>query len=273
MTEKKTDEKEKAEVERSGSTEIAEKVADTVEKRVEPMIIVAAPEMKGRRPMSVRDDEEQEVWIPKTAVGKEVEAGKITSIDDILKEGIPIMEAGIVNKLLPGLNEEVVHVRRVQRTLDSGRRMKFSILAVVGDKNGHVGVGLAKGVEAGPTIKKAMTRAKLNIIAVRRGCASWECGCGEEHTVPYASTGKMGSVSITLKPAPRGVGLVVGENSKVVLNFAGIKDVWLYSKGHSRTVINQVLAIYNALQNLSKFKDEVSKKRKETKPKAQDKSS
>jgi len=222
---------------------------------------------KGRGPRPSYDDDEQEVWVPKTTLGKKVAAGEITHIDDILKQGSPILEAGIVNKLLPGLNEEVVSVRRVQRTLDSGRRMKFSILAVVGDKNGHVGVGMSKGVEAGPTIKKAMSRAKLNIISVKRACSSWECGCGEPHTVPYKVTGKMGSVEITLKPAPRGVGLVVGDNSKVTLDFAGIRDVWLSSQGHSRTVINQVLAIYDALKKLSTFKEEVSKGVKEVKVK------
>ncbi len=172
------------------------------------------------------------------------------------------MEVGIVNKLLPELNEEVLDVRRVQRTLDSGRRMRFSVLATAGDKNGHVGVGIAKGVEAGPTIKKAINRAKLNIIKVKRSCASWECGCGKEHTVPYNITGKMGSVKVTLKPAPKGVGLVAGDNSKKVLEFAGISDVWTSSKGHTRTVINQVLAVYDALKSATSYKEEASGKLK-----------
>ncbi len=216
----------------------------------------------GRR---LYDDEEQEVWVPATTLGKKVFNGEITDIDQILRSGMTIMEVGIVNKLLPGLSEEVIHVRRVQRTLRSGRRMKFSILAAVGDKNGHVGVGLAKGVEAGPTIKKAINRAKTNIIEVPRGCASWECGCGEPHTVPFKVMGRRGSVQITLKPAPRGVGLVVGENSKKVLEFAGIKDVWEFNKGHSRTVVNQAFAVYDALKKASKVKTEVSKKKQSRK--------
>jgi len=213
----------------------------------------------GRRP--VYDDEEKEVWVPRTAIGKKVYEGTITNLDDLLRAGMPILEAGVVDKLLPGLNEEVIHVRRVQRTIDSGRRMKFSILAAVGDKNGHVGVGMAKGVEAGPTIKKAINRAKISIVMVPRGCSSWECGCGEPHTVPYEVTGKMGSVNITLKPAPRGVGLVVGDNSKKVLDFAGIKDVWSFSNGHRRTVVNQAFAIYDALKQLSAVKSEAMKKK------------
>ena len=218
---------------------------------------------RGRRDPRKRrlyDDEDKEVWVAKTEVGKKVQAGEITNIDQILDEGTQIMEVGVINTLLPELSEEVIDVRRVQRTLDSGRRMRFSVLTVVGDKNGHVGVGLAKGVEAGPTIRKSITKAKLNIIKVPRGCASWECGCGEQHTVPYSIIGKEGSVSIRLKPAPKGVGLVASDNSKVLLNFAGIQDIWIFSTGHTRTTINQLLALYDALKKLSRFKPEASRK-------------
>jgi small subunit ribosomal protein S5 len=221
-------------------------------------------EKRSKQPRIPKDDMGPQVdWVPKTAIGKKVAAGEITDIDQILDSGKAVMEAGIVDKLLPGMNEEVINVRRVQRMLDSGRRMKFSILVVVGDKNGHVGVGLAKGVEAGPTIKKAITKAKLNIIKVPRGCSSWECGCGEPHTVPFKVTGKSGSVRITLIPAPKGVGLVVGDNSKTTLSFAGIKDVWVFTDGNSRTVINQVMALNNAFKRLSKVKLDVAKKSKD----------
>lgn len=196
----------------------------------------------------------KEVWVPLTELGKKVQAGEITEIDSLLASGHPIMEAGIVDHLLPNLEEEIVDVRRVQRTLDSGRRTKFSIMAVVGDRNGHVGAGMAKGVEAGPTIKKAINRAKLNIIKVNRGCSSWECGCDEPHTIPMKVTGKQGSVRITLIPAPRGLGLVVGDISKTVLELAGIRDVWAFSRGKTRTAINQVLAVFDALKRLETAK-------------------
>jgi small subunit ribosomal protein S5 len=211
-----------------------------------------------RGPRPSYDDEEKEVWVPKTALGKKVAEGQITDINEILRAGMPIMESGLVDKLLPGLNEEVIHVRRVQRTLDSGRRTKFSILATIGDKNGHVGVGMAKGIEAGPTIKKAIAKAKTHIVEVPRSCSSWECGCGEQHTVPFKVVGKSGSVRITLKPAPKGVGLVVGDNSKRILEFAGIKDVWESAKGHHRTVVNQAFAVFDAIKKLSKVKSEVT---------------
>lgn len=221
-------------------------------------------EKRPKQPRIPKDDMgPQEAWVPKTTIGKKVAAGEITDIDQILDSGTAVMESGIVDKLLPGMSEEVINVRRVQRTLDSGRRMKFSILVVVGDKNGHVGVGLAKGVEAGPTIKKAIITAKRNILKVTRGCSSWECGCGEPHTVPFKVTGKSGSVRITLMPAPKGVGLVVGDNAKTTLSFAGIKDVWVFTNGHSRTVINQVMALNDAFKKLSKVKLDVAKKSKD----------
>jgi small subunit ribosomal protein S5 len=220
---------------------------------------------KGRSKGSRRrlyDDEEKEVWVPRTEIGRKVQAGEVANIDEILSQGIPIMEVELVNTLLPDLSEEVIDVRRVQRTLDSGRRMRFSVLSVVGDKNGHVGVGIAKGVEAGPTIRKSITKAKLNIIRVPRDCSSWECGCGEPHTVPYTVSGKKGSVTVRLKPAPKGVGLVASDNSKILLDFAGIQDIWMFSKGHTRTTINQLLALYDALKKVSNFRYEASEKAK-----------
>jgi len=214
----------------------------------------------GPRRRSMNQDDTP--WIPKTKIGKDVLDGKITDISEILRSGTPLMEIQIVNKLLPNLNEEVIDVRRVQRTLDSGRRMRFSVMAAVGDKNGHVGLGIAKGVEAGPTIRKAIDRAKLNIIEIRRGCGSWECGCGEPHTVPFKVSGKQSSVKITLSPAPKGLGLVAGDNSKKVLDFAGIKDVWVHSSGQTRTIINQVSAVFDALKELNKFKANESEAKK-----------
>jgi small subunit ribosomal protein S5 len=235
-------------------------VPKAVEAVAAELIVVPAARVRGerRRGGMPYAEEEKEVWVPKTDLGKKVSEGQITDINEILGAGMPIMESGLVDKLLPGLNEEVIHVRRVQRMLDSGRRTKFGVLATVGDKNGHVGVGTAKGVEAGPTIKKAISKAKRNIIEVPRSCASWECGCGEAHTIPFKVIGKGGSVRIMLKPAPKGVGLVVGDNSKRVLEFAGIRDVWASSKGHHRTVFNQAFAVFDALKKLSRMKSDVT---------------
>lgn len=280
--EKKTEKAEPKEAPAEKSPEVKDKPKEVPKKEAAPRPPAGGSKPRGqasgrgrgrggkrsRGPRRRYDDEEKEAWVPKTEIGRKVQAGEVTDINDILRAGIPIMEGELVDTLLPELSEEVVNVRRVQRTLDSGRRMRFSVLAAVGDRNGHVGVGISKGTEAGPTIKKAIGRAKLNIIEVKRGCSSWECGCGELHTVPYKVTGKKGSVTVTLKPAPKGVGLVAGDNSKILLDFAGIQDVWTFSKGHSRTVINQVLAVYDALKKLSTVKPEASKKAVTKKTKA-----
>ncbi len=195
-----------------------------------------------------------EEWIPKTRLGKLVMEGKITSMSQALKSGLPLREVEIVDMLLPDLEDEVVDVNMVQRMTDSGRRTKFRVVVVVGNKNGYVGIGQAKDREVGMAIRKAVEKAKLNIIEVNRGCGSWECGCGTPHSLPFKVTGKCGSVRITLKPAPRGVGLAVGNVAKVVLRLAGIKDVWGFTKGETRTTINFAKAVYDALRNTTIYK-------------------
>jgi small subunit ribosomal protein S5 len=177
--------------------------------------------------------------------------GEITSMSEALKSGLPLREVEIVDMLLPDLEDEVIDVNMVQRMTDSGRRTKFRIIVVVGNKNGFVGLGQSKGKEVGMSIRKGVEKAKLNIIEVHRGCGSWECGCGTPHTLPFKVYGKCGSVRIMLKPAPRGVGLAVGDVAKKVLGLAGIEDIWGFTRGSTRTTINYAKAVFDALQNTS----------------------
>jgi small subunit ribosomal protein S5 len=191
---------------------------------------------------------EQEEWIPLTGLGKQVAAGEIASLDDVLESGRPIKEPQIVDYFLPDLEDEVLDINMVQRMTDSGRRVKFRCVVVVGNRNGYIGFGQAKDAQVGNAIKKAIGNAKLNIIKVRRGCGSWECGCGTGHSIPVEVEGKVGSVRITLKPAPQGIGLVTGDIGKKVLELAGIKDVWSFSSGQTRTTINFAKATFDALR-------------------------
>ncbi len=193
-------------------------------------------------------------WMPRTSVGEKVKSGEIKTMNEFMKLSTPIKEVEIVDKLLPMMGEEVIDVGRVQRVTDSGRRMRFRVVVGVGNRNGYVGVGVAKGKEAGPTIRKAIERAKLNIVEIKRGCGSWECGCGGPHTVPFRVTGKMGSVSVTLSPAPRGTDLVSGEIARKILALAGISDVWVHTDGHTRTAINFSSAVLDALANTKRMK-------------------
>ncbi len=191
---------------------------------------------------------EQEVWNPLTGLGKEVAAGKIKSIDDVLESGRPIKEPQIVDYFIPDLEDEVLDINMVQRMTDSGRRVKFRCAVVVGNRNGYIGFGQGKDAQVGNAIKKAIDNAKLNIIKVKRGCGSWECACGEGHSIPMRVTGRAGSVRVTLIPAPQGIGLVTGDIGKKVLQLAGVHDVWTTTSGNTRTTINYARATFNALQ-------------------------
>ncbi|KAA0002937.1 MAG: 30S ribosomal protein S5 [Thermoplasmata archaeon] len=193
-------------------------------------------------------------WEPKTRLGKMVKNGEITSMGQAIKSGLPLKEIEIVDFLLPDMEDEVLDVNMVQRMTDSGRRVKFRVVVAVGNKDGFVGLGVAKDREVGMAIRKAVDNGKLNLIEIARGCGSWECGCGTPHTLPFKIEGKCGSVRVTLKPAPRGVGLAVGNVAKVVLKLAGIEDAWGVTKGQTRTTINYAYAVFNALKNISKAK-------------------
>ncbi|MBN1786192.1 MAG: 30S ribosomal protein S5 [Candidatus Methanofastidiosa archaeon] len=190
-------------------------------------------------------------WKPKTELGKAVKEGKIKDIGEIFDMGLPILETEIIDKLLPELSErefqEVLSVNMVQRMTDSGRRVKFACIVVVGNKDGYVGLGYGKAQEVGPAIRKAITDAKLNLIQIKRGCGSWECNCGTPHTIPFQVEGESSSVTVTLLPAPRGLGITMGGVGKKMLALAGIKDVWSRSYGQTQTTLNFARAIFDAL--------------------------
>jgi small subunit ribosomal protein S5 len=183
-----------------------------------------------------------------------VASGEITTMSEALGAGLPLREPQIVDKLLPGLHDEVLDVNMVQRMTDSGRRFKFAVTVVVGNGDGFVGLGRAKGREVGPTIRRAIDRAKLEVVEVFRGCGSWECGCGRPHTLPFLARGRAGSVVVSFKPAPRGVGLAVGDVAKPLLRFAGFTDAWGFTEGHTKTTVNYAQAAYRALVELSDLK-------------------
>ncbi len=190
-------------------------------------------------------------WVPKTKLGRMVANGEITDISQILNKGLRIMEPEIVDVLLPEVtdqnNQEVLNINMVQRMTDSGRKVRFSVMVVIGNRNGYVGIGKAKAKEVGPAIRKAINNAKLNIIQIKRGCGSWECKCGTAHTVPFRVSGKASSVKVTLIPAPNGLGLAVGGVGKKILSLAGVKDVWSKTDGQTQTTVNFANAIMDAL--------------------------
>ena len=192
-------------------------------------------------------EEEGIEWNPQTRLGKLVKEGQVTSMSEAIESGLPIKESQIVDVLLPELRDEVLDINMVQRMTDSGRRVKFRATVIVGNGDGYIGFGVGKDVQVGVAIRKAIDHAKMSMVSIKRGCGSWECGCGLEHTVPFEVEGKVGSVTVVLKPAPRGLGLVTGGTAKKVLEIAGIKDVWTRAEGQTRTTVNFARATFEAL--------------------------
>jgi small subunit ribosomal protein S5 len=180
-----------------------------------------------------------------------VQSGKILTINEAFATGIPIREVEIIDALIPGLEDDIINVNMIQRMTDSGRRVRFNVMACVGNHDGYVGLSICKGKEVAATIQKAINNAKLNIIQVQRGNGSWESGHGSGTSVPFKVTGRSGSTRITLLPAPTGKGLVIGDTGRQVLTLAGVTDVWSRSKGQTRTTINFAQATFNALKQLN----------------------
>ena len=215
--------------------------------------------------MSLKRESALEKWIPKTSLGKKVFSGEITSIDEIIQSGKKITEAEIVDKLVPALKNEIIliggragkggGVQRIPVKITakmhrSGRRFSMGSFAVIGDGNGLIGVGRGSAVEARDAIAKAIHKAKLNVMRIKRGCGSWECGCEIAHSIPFKTVGKSGSVRVELIPGPRGLGLVADSESKKILRLAGISDVWVRTFGNTSARINLISATFDALRKI-----------------------
>ena len=200
--------------------------------------------------MSYASTQQREAgWVPKTKLGKMVQSGQALSLDDVFTQGLRVMEPEIVDVLLPGLKQEVLGIGFVQKQTDAGEKSRFRAVVAVGDNNGYLGVGDGKAKQVRTAIDKATLQAKLKVIPVRRGCGSWECGCGRSHSLPFRVTGKCGSVRVDILPGPRGLGLVGGEIVKTVLTLAGVRDCWTRTYGSTSTLASTALAVYDALRN------------------------
>ncbi|NPA22388.1 MAG: 30S ribosomal protein S5 [Candidatus Micrarchaeota archaeon] len=189
-------------------------------------------------------------WIPKTKLGRAVKEGKFKSIDEVLALGKPILEHQIVDYLLPGLKTEIIEVRTTQRVTDSGRKMSYRVVVVVGDEAGHIGYGMGKSSEFATAREKAINRAKRNLIKVIGGCGSWECKCDIKHSLPHKVDAKVSATSVELIPAPRGVGLVANDNVKAILRLAGVKDIWSKVRGSVKNRYSLVQAVFEALKKI-----------------------
>jgi|SRR3989344_556643 len=206
-----------------------------------------------------------ENWKPRTKLGKLVREGKIKTIDEALNH--KILEPEIVDTLL-NLKSEILNIgqakgkfgggkrrawRQTQRKTAEGNVPTFSCMSVTGNQDGYIGIGYGKAKETLPARAKATRKSKLNIFKIKRGCASFDCACGEPHTVPFIVAGKTGSCRVKLIPAPQGTGLVIGDECKKILKVAGIKDVYSVTGGKIRTTINLAMACIDALRKTNEM--------------------
>ena len=148
------------------------------------------------------------------------------------------------------LQDKVVTIKRVTKVVKGGRNMRFTALVVVGDGQGHVGVGLGKAAEIPEAIRKGKEDAAKKLITV---------SLDENNSITHDFIGKFGSASVLLKRAPEGTGIISGGPARSVLELAGIKNIRTKCLG-SRNKQNVVLATINGLKQM-KSPEEVAKLR------------
>ena len=206
------------------------------------------PGSQGDRPRRPRREPVVIPWVPKTILGKKVDSGEITTMEEIYEKGYRIQEAGIIKKLLPDLKTEVIDVGLIQKMTPNGQSTRFKALVAAGNENGWLGIGLGKSKQMRIAIEKANNAAFLNVSPVKLGCGSWECRCDQKHSVPFKVKGKGGSVTIEILPGPRGLGLVAGGKIRNLLRLAGLKDAWTSTKGSTTTMNSTSKALLQCLR-------------------------
>ena len=160
------------------------------------------------------------------------------------------MKRTIIDASQLELNDRVVAIKSVSKTVKGGRTMRFSALVVVGDGNGHVGAGLGKAGEVPEAIRKGKEAAIKNLVEIPRD---------ENNSIPHDFLGKFGSASVLLKRAPEGTGIIAGGPVRAVVELAGIRNIRTKSLG-SNNKTNVVLATMEGLLSL-KTPEQVAKNR------------
>lgn len=204
---------------------------------------------KGRR--GARKGGEEETWQPVTKLGRLVKAGKITSLEEIYYHALPVKEFQIIDQFLPDLKDKVMNIKPVQKQTRAGQRTRFKAVVLVGDSNGHIGLGIKTAKEVATAIRSAINIAKLSVIPIRRGY--WGSALGDPHSISAKVQGKCGSVTVRLVPAPRGTGVVASPAVKTLLELGGVEDAYTSSFGSTRTLENTLKAAFVAVGNTYGF--------------------
>ena len=150
------------------------------------------------------------------------------------------------------LKERVIHINRVAKVVKGGRRFSFSALVVVGDGNGHVGVGLGKANEVPEAIRKGGENAKKNLFKIPL----------MGHTIPHEVLGHFGASQVLMKPAPEGTGIIASSSVRAILEVAGVKNILTKSIRRDNPH-NVVRATFEGLKRLRPFQ-EIAKARGKT---------
>ena len=150
------------------------------------------------------------------------------------------MKRTIIDPTSLELSEKTVAIKRVTKVVKGGRHMRFTALVVVGDANGHVGVGLGKATEVPEAIRKGKEDACKNLI---------EITLDDNKSITHDFIGKFGGANVLLKRAPEGTGIIAGGPARIVCEMAGIKNIRTKSLG-SNNKQNVVLATIEALRQL-----------------------
>lgn len=263
---KTTDKEKKEEAAKEAKTEEEiEKITEVSEAEIEEI----DKEAEGIKARLAKEREfNKEKWVAKTLLGKQVKCGEITNIDFILDNGLKILEPEIVDVLIPDLQNDLLLIgqakgkfgggqrrvfRQTQKKTSEGNKPKFSTIGIVGNSNGYIGIGAGKSKDTVPAREKAFREAKLNVFRIRRGCGAWECSCNEHHSIPFQTSGKCGSVTMTLMPAPKGTGLKIEEECAKILKMAGITDIRSKTSGSTKTKMNLIMACGQALRKLNEM--------------------